>query len=85
MDWKLTTLGKVCARKLQTGPFGSQLHAMNIKRQAACIDADDDIINCRVDISNAEKISTQRAEFRKHRLLAGDLLFSRLGDVDVLP
>ena len=80
--WKLTTLGKVCEGKLQTGPFGSQLHAYEYQETGVPVLMPKDIINCRADISNAAKISTQRADdLRKHRLLAGDLLFSRRGDV----
>jgi type I restriction enzyme S subunit len=80
--WKLTTLGKVCEGELQTGPFGSQLHAYEYQEAGVPVLMPKDIINCRADISNAAKISKQRADdLRKHRLLAGDLLFSRRGDV----
>ena len=80
--WKLTTLGKVCEGELQTGPFGSQLHAYEYQEAGVPVLMPKDIINCRADIYNAAKISKQRADdLRKHRLLAGDLLFSRRGDV----
>ncbi len=80
--WKLTTLGKVCEGELQTGPFGSQLHAYEYQEAGVPVLMPKDIINCRADMSNAAKISKQRADdLRKHRLLAGDLLFSRRGDV----
>ena len=80
--WKLTTLGKVCEGDLQTGPFGSQLHAHEYQEAGVPVLMPKDIINCRADISNAAKISKQRADdLRKHRLLTGDLLFSRRGDV----
>ncbi len=81
-DWKLTTLGKVCEGHLQTGPFGSQLHAHEYQEIGVTVVMPKDIINCRVDASKAAKITIQRAEdLKKHQLLAGDLLFSRRGDV----
>ena len=81
-DWKLTSLGKVCEGHLQTGPFGSQLHAYEYQETGVTVVMPKDIINCRVDTSKAAKITIQRAEdLKKHQLLAGDLLFSRRGDV----
>ena len=81
-DWKLTTLGKVCEGHLQTGPFGSQLHAHEYQEIGVTVVMPKDIINCRVDALKAAKITIQRAEdLKKHQLLAGDLLFSRRGDV----
>lgn len=80
--WKLTTLGKVCEGDLQTGPFGSQLHAHEYQKEGVPVLMPKDIINCRADITNASKISEKRAlDLHKHRLIAGDLLFSRRGDV----
>ena len=81
-DWKLTTLGKVCEGHLQTGPFGSQLHAHEYQEIGVTVVMPKDIINCRVDASKAAKITIQRAEdLKKHQLLAGVLLFSRRGVV----
>ena len=80
--WKFTTLGKVCEGNLQTGPFGSQLHAHEYQETGVPVLMPKDISNCRADISNAAKISKQRADdLHKHRLLIGDILFSRRGDV----
>lgn len=80
--WKLTTLGKVCEGKLQTGPFGSQLHAYEYQETGVSVMMPKDIRNCRANISKAAKISPQRADdLSKHKLFAGDLLFSRRGDV----
>ena len=78
----LRFLYSFCEGALQTGPFGSQLHAYEYQEAGVPVLMPKDIINCRADISNAARISTQRADdLRKHRLLAGDLLFSRRGDV----
>jgi type I restriction enzyme S subunit len=80
--WKLTTLGKVCEGKLQTGPFGSQLHAYEYQETGVSVMMPKDIRNCRANISKAAKISPQRADdLSKHKLFTGDLLFSRRGDV----
>jgi type I restriction enzyme S subunit len=80
--WKLTTLGEVCSNNLQTGPFGSQLHAHEYTKTGIPVLMPKDIINQRANLNSAAKISSLRAiELAKHKLKIGDILFSRRGDV----
>lgn len=80
--WKLTTLGQVCDSNLQTGPFGSQLHAHEYVDTGIPVLMPKDLINFRANLSNAAKITALRAkDLKKHALKSGDLLFSRRGDV----
>ncbi len=80
--WKLTTLGEVCSGKLQTGPFGSQLHAHEYTDEGVPVLMPKDLINFRVNHGSAAKISANRSEdLKKHILKSGDILFSRRGDV----
>ncbi len=80
--WKLTTLGQVCDGNLQTGPFGSQLHAHEYVDIGIPVLMPKDLINCRAKLSEAAKITELRAkDLKKHVLKSGDLLFSRRGDV----
>lgn len=80
--WKLTTLGQVCDGNLQTGPFGSQLHAHEYVDTGIPVLMPKDLVNCRANLSNAAKITSLRAkDLTKHLLKSGDLLFSRRGDV----
>lgn len=80
--WKLTTLGDVCEGNLQTGPFGSQLHAHEYVDTGIPVLMPKDLINYKADLSSAAKIPESKAEaLKKHILKSGDLLFSRRGDV----
>ncbi|WGZ94958.1 MAG: restriction endonuclease subunit S [Candidatus Thiothrix putei] len=80
--WKHTTLGEVCAGKLQTGPFGSQLHSHEYVDDGVAVLMPKDLNNCRADLKSAAKVTKEKAsELKKHKLKYGDLLFSRRGDV----
>ncbi|PHV10965.1 restriction endonuclease subunit S [Chitinimonas sp. BJB300] len=82
VGWLTTTLGSACDGALQTGPFGSQLHADEYQNEGVPVLMPKDLVNCRANLSTAARIAPARAEeFAKHKLVAGDLLFSRRGDV----
>jgi len=80
--WKLTSLFEVCEGQLQTGPFGSQLHAHEYKDNGIPVLMPKNLVKYRADTEAAAKIPTERAkDLSKHKLKIGDLLFSRRGDV----
>ncbi|MEW7867660.1 restriction endonuclease subunit S [Aeromonas diversa] len=80
--WKLTSLREVCSGNLQTGPFGSQLHAHEYVQTGIPVLMPKDLIDCRADLISAAKITQDKADsLVKHLLKDGDLLFSRRGDV----
>ncbi len=80
--WKLTSLRDVCSGRLQTGPFGSQLHAHEYVDEGVPVLMPKDLINCRANLDSAAKISKEKSTYlKKHILKTGDLLFSRRGDV----
>lgn len=80
--WLATTLGGVCNGALQTGPFGSQLHADEYQDEGVPVLMPKDLVNCRANLSTAARITVARAEeLARHKVVAGDLLFSRRGDV----
>ncbi|WP_299779508.1 restriction endonuclease subunit S [uncultured Roseobacter sp.] len=81
-EWKEVRLGDVC--KLQTGPFGSQLKAeeYSTHKDGVAVVMPKALINGSVDFSVCDFIEQERSnDLVKHRLLVGDLLFSRRGDV----
>jgi type I restriction enzyme S subunit len=81
-SWHITTLGGVCAGALQTGPFGSQLHASEYEDSGVPVLMPKDLVNFRANLGTAARIAPARAqELARHRLIEGDLLFSRRGDV----
>lgn len=80
--WLTTTLGDICNGALQTGPFGSQLHADEYQAEGVPVLMPKDLVKCRTNLSTAARIAPERAEeLAKHKVVAGDLLFSRRGDV----
>lgn len=80
--WVPTTLGAVCDGALQTGPFGSQLHADEYQDEGVPVLMPKDLVGCRARVATAARISSTRAEgLSKHKVFVGDLLFSRRGDV----
>ena len=83
--WSHTTLGKVVAAgggKIQTGPFGSQLHASDyVEMGIPCI-MPTNMRNNRVDLTDIALISKKDAErLSQHLVQEGDIVYSRRGDV----
>lgn len=82
VTWQRLSLEKFCDGVLKTGPFGSQLHAAEYQDEGVSVVMPKDLINYRVDKKRAAKITSERAEILvKHKLVKGDILFSRRGDV----
>ncbi len=83
--WKKTTLGKVLSAgggKIQTGPFGSQLHASDyVGLGIPCI-MPANMKSNRVNLSGIAFIAEKDAKRLSHHLVqAGDIVYSRRGDV----
>ena len=85
-EWKTTTLGKLCrlgGGDIQTGPFGSQLHASDYVTSGVPSvmpqNIGDNIIVedgiARITIEDARRLS-------RYLLRTGDIVYSRRGDVE---
>ncbi|MFI8479137.1 restriction endonuclease subunit S [Pseudomonas sp. NPDC078700] len=85
-SWTMCTLGAVCKSNggvIQTGPFGSQLHASDYVQDGVPVVMPKDISNRRVDASSAAKVRIEDAlRLSRHELCDGDIVFSRRGDVE---
>lgn len=80
--WRVMTLDAACAGDLQTGPFGSQLHADEYVAEGIPVVMPKDIVGGRIVADTASLIPPARADqLRRHRLQEGDVVFSRRGDV----
>ena len=85
-EWKATTLGELCAAQegsIQTGPFGSQLHASDYVADGVPV-----VMPANIDVDgqvSEQGIARIREEdairLSQHRLKVGDIVFSRRGDV----
>lgn len=84
--WRATTLGteaQRCGGVVQTGPFGSQLHASDYVPEGIPVVMPKDIAGRRVSTDSIARIREADAErLSKHRLQPGDLVYSRRGDVE---
>ncbi|XYH93137.1 restriction endonuclease subunit S [Sorangium sp. So ce1128] len=79
----LATIVEEGAGDIQTGPFGSQLHASDYRESGTPVVMPTNISNRRVNSSEIARIGTAEVErLRRHVLRAGDLVYSRRGDVE---
>jgi type I restriction enzyme S subunit len=82
-EWRTSTIGSLCDAgvvELQTGPFGSQLHAYDYASEGVPVVPTEAIRARRIDHSVLPKISHRKAEeLSRHRLRLNDILFARRG------
>lgn len=79
------TLGELCAAvggRIQTGPFGSQLHASDYRDDGTPVVMPRDLDYGHISTDVIARIGPNDAErLARHRLQAGDILQSRRGDL----
>ena len=84
-DWVETTLGTVCENEescIQTGPFGSQLHAHEYQAEGVPVVNPTHLAGNRINHDSVPRISDERAStLSRHRLQPGDILFARRGEI----
>ena len=84
-DWEKSTLGEIVKNGngiLQTGPFGSQLHASDyVTKGIPCI-MPANIQDTRINLTKIAFIADKDAQrLSKHITKIGDIIFSRRGDI----
>jgi len=84
--WKCSTLGETCGDgggDIQTGPFGTQLHASDYVPDGVPSIMPSDLRDNRIDTSSISRIREEDAErLRTYRVKPGDVVYSRRGDVE---
>ncbi|PRH10392.1 restriction endonuclease subunit S [Burkholderia multivorans] len=84
-EYRDTTLGAICSAQggsIQTGPFGSQLHASDYSEHGTPVVMPADIQNGRVSTAAIARVSAEHVErLSQHKLQLNDIVFSRRGDV----
>lgn len=79
--WEQTAL-KVGLADIQTGPFGSQLHAEDYIENGIYVINPANIINGKIVIDSKCSISYEKAnELAQHLLSVGDIVFARRGEM----
>ena len=86
MMWRSTTLGEICAEGgggIQTGPFGSQLHAADYVVHGIPSVMPQNIGDNVIDPTGIARITDEDAtRLSKYLLREGDIVYSRRGDVE---
>ena len=84
--WERMTLAELCAisgGEIQTGPFGSQLHASDYLEEGIPTIMPTNIGDNRIVEEGIARISPGDVErLSKHKLKLGDIVYSRRGDVE---
>ncbi len=84
--WKYTTLGAACERgggDIQTGPFGSQLHASDYVPVGIPSIMPQNIGDNRINEDGIARITPEDAQrLSRYLVRAGDIVYSRRGDVE---
>ncbi|PVX74138.1 restriction endonuclease subunit S [Paraburkholderia unamae] len=83
--WRAATLERLIAigaGVIQTGPFGSQLHASDYSDEGVPVAMPQDLEGRRISTTRIARVSDAHVErLYRHKLQAGDIVFSRRGDV----
>lgn len=84
--WRAGRLGSEaerCGGRIQTGPFGSQLHASDYVADGVPVVMPKDLAGRRIVTSTIARVRPQDADrLARHRLQPGDIVYSRRGDVE---
>ncbi|MDY3560229.1 restriction endonuclease subunit S [Gemmata sp. JC673] len=80
-----TTVGAICDKfggEIQTGPFGSQLHASDYSEDGTPVVMPQDMKDGQVVCDRIARVDTAHVQrLQRHELRVGDVIFSRRGDV----
>ena len=83
--WRAGSLAMLCSDGLgfiQTGPFGSQLHASDYESEGVPVVMPQDLEGRRIATDRVARVSDENVErLSRHKLMVGDVVFSRRGDV----
>lgn len=81
MRWEKKTLGDISI-KIQTGPFGSQLHQSDYSEFGTPVVMPKNLINGKISEESIARVSKNYVDrLSRHKIEIGDILYSRRGDV----
>ncbi|MAX35788.1 MAG: hypothetical protein CME33_04370 [Gimesia sp.] len=84
-EWEVSRLGRfldAIGGYLQTGPFGSQLHAYEYVSDGVAVIMPQDINEGVVGFASIARVTEEKAAtMARHRVQANDIVFSRRGDL----
>ena len=84
-SWDESTLGELChaeGGRIQTGPFGSQLHASDYQGSGIPVVNPTHMLENKIIHKGIPRVSVANADrLSRHILRAGDILFARRGEI----
>jgi type I restriction enzyme, S subunit len=84
-DWNVENVGSFLSRArgfVQTGPFGSQLHAHEYVTEGVPVIMPQDILGEEISMTDIAQISEEKAnQLKRHKTQINDVVFSRRGDL----
>ena len=83
-NWRRVLLRDIVESKggLQTGPFGSQLHAADYVPEGIPVVMPRDLANNTISTAGLSRVSPEKAlELDRYRLLRGDIVLARRGEI----
>jgi type I restriction enzyme S subunit len=84
--WGVSTLAEQTLKhggSVQTGPFGSQLHASDYSEVGTPVAMPKDLAYRRINTSSVARVANEHvSRLARHQLAEGDIVFSRRGDVE---
>lgn len=79
------SLGELCnlgKGKIQTGPFGSQLHQADYSDEGSPVVMPADIIDGKISEARIARVSEEHVmRLERHQLAVGDIIYGRRGDI----
>jgi len=83
-DWEFSTLARICGLDgcIQTGPFGSQLHANEYAADGVPVINPTHLEGNRINHAHVPRVSEETSHrLDRHRVKKGDILFGRRGEL----
>lgn len=81
MSWEKVCLGDISI-SIQTGPFGSQLHQSDYSENGTPVVMPKDMVAGKIVEDSIARVSDDHVErLSRHKIIPGDILYSRRGDV----
>ena len=83
-DAPVVSLGQVCGPGgIQIGPFGAQLHSYDYTTEGVPVVMPTDMTDGKIVLDRIARVSEEKANaLQQHRILAGDILLPRRGELD---
>ena len=85
MQWVREPLGDICREgkgRIQTGPFGSQLHESDYSADGTPVVMPADIVDGKVAVTRIARVTESHVErLKRHKLAKGDIVYGRRGDI----